>query len=292
MHDKTRPGAYILLITDGEPNCPNGTAMDPDYTIGEISKAAMGGIKTFAIGFGTLPDMDAMNMDLMAVAGGVPCDDMGKGTCKGRKFYAAEDGASLNQIIDSIAQAIVGEFTAACDDSCYANGCPNLGEICVKSTCKPDPCANVTNCAPGDYCYTDGNSPGTCVHACMTACATGETCTLGHCVADPCAITCPMGQACKLGTCVPDKCSAMGCDPGLTCISGSCIDDPCKYVTCPMGTMCITGTGSCIYGGVGTRDGEVPARMDTGCSFGKSPLFALSIPLLLLAAAMLRRRRA
>src|SRR5262249_20287824 len=73
-------GSFILLITDGEPNCADGAASEPDYTVSQIKAAADAKVRTFVIGFGALPTADQMAMNQMADAGGVPCTDM---TCNG-----------------------------------------------------------------------------------------------------------------------------------------------------------------------------------------------------------------
>jgi hypothetical protein len=309
MHDASRPGSYILLITDGEPNCgtscttPGTTtnvSSEPQYSACEVAvaAAATSPIKTFVIGFGALPTADQMAMDLMADAGQEPC--MGS-NCNGHKYYAADSAQALNDAIDAISQQISGEFGGVCDDSCYSNGCQNAGEICVAGMCKSDPCANVTTCAPGDYCYTDGNSPGTCVHACPMPCASGEVCTpQGTCQTDPCAtISCPQGQVCHAGNCVNDSCNtgmnAKPCDPGLLCLEGSCVDDPCRYVTCPTSTMCVTGTGACaatLTSGGGTGGGH--QRGGKGCDFGlggSSSAGVIALCLLAVALALRARRR-
>jgi hypothetical protein len=211
--------------------------------------------------------MDQTVMNNMAAAGGEPC--MGT-ACGGRKFYAAEDEASLNAAIDAITQQIVGEFGGGCDDSCYTNGCPNAGDVCVQGECKPNPCATVTTCAPGDYCLTDGTTPGVCAHACNTPCPQGTSCQVGQCQPDPCATaSCPMGQACEGGACVPNKCGDTGCEPGLLCQSGQCVDDPCRYVTCPDPTnyQCVSGTGACVSRGLTGTGGPRMRSNGAGCHF-------------------------
>jgi hypothetical protein len=224
--------------------------------------------------------------------------------CAGHQFYAADNGAALNAAIDAISQQITGEFGGVCNDSCYANGCMNAGEICYGGKCVTDPCANVkSTCPPGDYCYTTGNSPGTCVKPCTRPCPTGQLCnTLGNCVADPCAaVTCAQGQACANGQCITDNCTATGCPTGLLCYQGSCVDDPCHYVStgnasgCPTGLQCIAGTGACVGsltsgggpGGAGRNHGG-------GCELvggGPAGLFAGGLLLLTAFALRLRRRR-
>jgi hypothetical protein len=266
MHDPNRPGSYIMLITDGEPNCP-ASGTDPQYTVSSIANAAMGGIQTFVIGFGALPAADQMTMNMMAQAGGVPCTGA---ACNGHMFYPAESQAALNTFIESITQQIVGEFGGSCDDSCYANGCPNAGEICVQGKCVADPCASLPMCAPGDYCLTDGTSPGVCAHACGEPCAQGTTCQVGKCQPDPCATaSCPDGTVCQEGACVPDKCKTTPCLPGLICVGGECVDDPCRYVKCPDADnyQCISGTGACVSRGLMTLPTGKSRARHSGCHF-------------------------
>src|SRR5438045_6841651 len=65
-----RPASYIILITDGEPNCPDpSSAMEPDYTVAQVQAAATAGVKTFVIGFGQLPSSAQKAMNEMADAG-------------------------------------------------------------------------------------------------------------------------------------------------------------------------------------------------------------------------------
>jgi|GEM_PF-5373448 len=249
-----RPGAYIILITDGQPNCNAGDQSGKaTFTTARIANANSMNIKTFVVGFGNLDSTSASNMNTMAAAGGEPCT-----TCGTNKYYAADSAASLNDAITTITGQITGEFGGTCDDSCYTNGCSSFGAgfVCVKSMCKSDPCATVrSTCAPGDYCYTDGNSPGICVHPCTKICGAGEVCTLQ----DSCA-----------------KASAVQCSPtcqsGQVCINGVCADDPCNYVTqpdgthgCPSGQTCQSGTGVCLGNGAGGGGGRGGGR-NAGCS--------------------------
>jgi Mg-chelatase subunit ChlD len=293
------PGGYIILITDGEPNCNPGDGTAPTFTVSQITMASMMNIPTFAVGFGLLSGQDATNLDLMAAAGGKPC--MGT-ACNGHKYYVGDSATTLNMAIDAISQQIQGEFGGACDDSCYANGCMGAGEICVNGMCKIDPCINIAStCAPGDYCYTDGSSQGMCAHACATPCGAGQVCNLqGMCVNDACAtVSCGAGQTCHNGSCVTDSCDqsvnpmAKPCNPGLLCYQGTCMDDPCRYVTCPSGFTCLSGTGACA---AGSNGGSGPGRdrgASTGCTFSgtdASPAFVLILFAVALAARARRRR--
>lgn len=303
LHDSTRPGSYIILVTDGEPNCGDGSLDDPDYTVKVIGDVAADGVKTFVIGFGSLPTDSAGVMDDMALASTVPCTDV---SCGGRKFYAAEDQAGLDAMIEAVSQKIVGEFGGACDDSCYTNGCPNDGDACVNGECKPNPCAGFTACPTGAYCFWDGqSSQGTCKKGCKTACATGQYCNNGTCadVVDACdSITCNSGQVCYQGDCVVDKCGSTGCGAGQMCVGGQCRDDLCTFVQCPAGQTCTNHDGLCSAptggtsgGGGGGGGGRGNGRGAVGCNAGAGG--ALDLFGLLLAGGLgggglwLRRRR-
>jgi hypothetical protein len=290
MHDMMRPGSYILLVTDGEPNCPGhiGTEpTDPPYTVGAIARAATKGIKTFVVGFGALPMADQMAMNQMAMAGGEPCTGA---SCNGQMFYAAGSDASLQAAIDSISEQIFGEFGGLCDDSCYANGCPNAGQICVNDQCQLDPCLSVRNtCAPGDYCYTDGNSPGTCTPACPETCPPGQACTLTGCAPDLCAgIVCDSMLQCKDGVCAPTTCK--DCPANLFCIDGQCKDDPCRFIVCPQGATCQTLKGTCVGSAAGAGTDR---NHKSGCHFapGAHPDPMIWLSGLLLGAGVLVLRR-
>ncbi len=291
MNDDARPGSYIVIVTDGEPTCAGsvGPESDPDaYTSGAVKRAFNKGIKTFVVGFGALNATAKAAMNAMAVAGGVPCTGS---TCNSQQYYAAEDAAGLSAAIDSISSQIVGEFGGLCDDSCYANGCLNAGEICVAGMCKPDPCAAVrSTCAPTDYCYTDGTSPGSCTPICAMTCAPGESCGIGGCSVDPCAgVTCDSASYCKAGACVASTCK--DCLAGQICLDGVCKDDACRYVQCPTGSTCNSPKGSCSFSTGGGTGGKRD-RSGSGCHFAPGTRGDDTVVLLgLLALAFLVFRR-
>ena len=295
MHDANRPGSYIVLVTDGEPNCAGNVGTEtsePAYTIGAIKRAAAAGIKTFVIGFGALPPTDKAAMNQMAAAGLEPYTGT---ACNGQQYYAAESNAALSAAITSIAGQIVGEFGGVCDDSCYSNGCPNAGEICVKGACVPDPCAALRQtCAATDFCYTDGTSAGTCTPSCPATCPAGQACTLNGCAVDPCAgVTCDATTYCKSGTCVASSCKT--CDANLYCINGVCKNDPCRYVQCPMGATCTAEKGTCVAGtsgdGTGTNHGRASGCYFAAGQHADQAVFVFGL-LALVAVAARRRRRA
>lgn len=259
---------YLLLLTDGEPNC---TMDEPSLTYEALRAARLQSpsIKTFVLGLGTLPAASTLIMDKMAEAGGTAV------TGGAHAYYTAEDLPSLKAALAKILAVVTGEFSSACDDSCYAAdiGCKAPGETCIRGSCRPNPCAGIT-CDAGQYCYTDGVSPARCVAACATACPRYTRCELGRCVESACPTACGAGLVCDndTGRCAPDplcpsnpsplqKCHA----PSL-CQRGECVDDPCRFISCPAGTRCLPFSGSCEWappsasmdmGASGKTEGEV-----------------------------------
>jgi hypothetical protein len=89
---------YILLATDGEPNCDGASpttsgAVQANHVVDEITTAAAAGIRVFVIGMG--PATNLRNLDKFAVAG------------KTENYYpatsAAELGAALAAIVGQVA---------------------------------------------------------------------------------------------------------------------------------------------------------------------------------------------
>lgn len=84
---------YILLATDGEPNCDGASpttsgAVQANHVIDEISAAAAAGIKVYVIGMG--PSTNIRNLDKFAVAG------------ETEHYYPATSAAELNAALSSI----------------------------------------------------------------------------------------------------------------------------------------------------------------------------------------------
>lgn len=290
---------YILLLTDGEPNCSCSVATT--VTSIKNARSATPSISTFVVGYGALGAAGQKAMNDMAVAGGVPDTD------PMYKYYRADSSASLQAALDKILTVISGELGGGlCDDSCYSNGCP-AGQKCIYATCGKDPCAGVS-CAAGSYCYTDGTTPGRCVASCPMTCRAGYACANGACVQTPCSVaTCGPGSFCNASTkrCEPDPaCTGVKCKSPLECVAGKCSENPCRLVSCPAGTGCVPWTGQCqgltpaTEADGGTDDGS---RETGGCSVPAGPGHAagndgVAVALALLAAALcgvwLQRRRA
>ncbi|HEX6241081.1 MAG TPA: vWA domain-containing protein, partial [Polyangiales bacterium] len=109
----TRP-KYVLLVTDGAPNCstpnstggPGGQGFDNaavDQSVAEITAMAQDGIKTYVIGYGTRNDQQlSAALNRMAVAGGT--GDM--------EHRSIEDGMGLLDQFTKIAGQVAScEFT-------------------------------------------------------------------------------------------------------------------------------------------------------------------------------------
>ncbi len=284
LMDATRP-RYIVLITDGVPNCyptyggSDGTADTRAYALQQIQALFTQGVKTFIVGFGR--DVDATALGQMAAAGGTTRAGAEHG------YYEASDEASLRAVFDAIDAVQYGEITSgACDDSCYANGCP-AGQRCAADltsygsytlnlgTCVADPCAKVS-CAAGEYCRSDG----TCAKTCQS---------------------CARGEQCVDGACAPNPCYPLGCSGCPTCAdhlvcsqSGTCEDDPCTGVQCPASApTCSLGTCLALAGSAGQDAGGAFAAGGKagGCSCGSSGGLLTAAAALLALPLRWRRRR-
>jgi hypothetical protein len=90
---------YILLATDGEPNCDGASAttsgaVQTNHVIDEISAAAAAGIKVYVVGLG--PSTNLRNLDKFAVAG------------QTEHYYPATSAAELEAALS----AIVGQVAS------------------------------------------------------------------------------------------------------------------------------------------------------------------------------------
>jgi hypothetical protein len=293
-------GQYILLLTDGRPECANGSeSVNQTVTALRAAASATPPIKTFVVGFGMLDATSQAAMNQMADAGGVPSGD------PTYHYYQAGDATSLGQALDKILVTISGELgNAMCDDSCYANGCPNPGDKCIGRMCQKDPCAGVS-CSNGQYCYTDGTSPGTCVSVCATPCGAGTYCDRGQCVTAPCGAPCGPGTTCNQATksCEADpQCANLTpkCVAPEGCVAGKCVDDPCAsgLISCPAGSACTPWKGTCQSAGT---DPGMPTDPGSGgvssggcsCDLSRASQGSMWMSALVAAGllALLRRQR-
>lgn len=141
---------YILLATDGEPNCgSSGGAFGTD-TVGTksaITAALDAGIPTFVIGIATTNSTaanDALNE--AAVAGGHP--QTGAAT----KYYAVADTASLTEALSQI----IG-IAASCVISLDATPNANDWSIAIGATDKSGNVVEVPNNATDGWAYSDSS---------------------------------------------------------------------------------------------------------------------------------------
>lgn len=178
--------------------------------------------------------------------GGVTCDTGKPGACRFGVTQCAAGAVSCTSVTSSKTEECNG-----IDDDC--NGkiddeakCPRAGDLCLNGRCVA-PCASGEfKCDPGTVC--DGGS-GRCVDAACVgkACAPGEVCRAGACVA-PCSdVTCPHGQLCIGDKCVA-LCDGVKCKTGEVCRSGLCLPGctSCSGVACSGGTRCDPGTNDCV----------------------------------------------
>lgn len=90
-------GRYVLLATDGEPNCGNpADLLAPTVTesIAAIQALHAAGIPTFVLGFGDAINANPATLQAMAMAGGTG------------NYYAANSPAELAAALDAIADAV------------------------------------------------------------------------------------------------------------------------------------------------------------------------------------------
>jgi len=91
---------YLLLATDGEPNCAGGNNLmlaDADGAANAVANARTQGMDTFVIGIATSTDEDATNaLNQAAQAGGHP--QQGAAT----EYYSADDTATLEAALTEI----------------------------------------------------------------------------------------------------------------------------------------------------------------------------------------------
>jgi hypothetical protein len=100
---------FLLLATDGEPNCPDDDEDEDvdavDYTVAAIADALAEGFPTFVVGVDTSEDGAVENLNAMAEAGGRP-------RAGDPKFYLA----STQEEIEMALQEITGEIASCVFD--------------------------------------------------------------------------------------------------------------------------------------------------------------------------------
>jgi uncharacterized protein (TIGR03382 family) len=237
---------YVLLITDGMPDCNSGGPQNtPDsYAEAEASALHNAGFSVFVVGFGTATaGNDKATLDAIASNGGT------------NSSYSAMDQSTLETALD----AIVGQVV------CCTNNC-TLGAVQCDANGNIQTCAtqtsgctdwNTSPCRGGEVCQN-----GSCQPVCTNACTLGaaqcdgnggvQTCVTGSsgCTVwqdDSCG-----GAGCNNGACCPCVPGAQQCDAngdletcefprgtGATCpnwviqpcTGGACLNDAC-FTSC------------------------------------------------------------
>ena len=293
---------YIILVTDGDPNCgsdkryadPNTHVIDTDIAqypgtvLGELDRAfkQVPSIRTLVIGFDGDPNgVNTQNLENMGYYGG----DRRMGCGSGNNHCYSTAGVNsldFKRIFTAIITKLISEIGMFCDNSCYALGCAP-GEICTTDEsfpgphCVPDPCMGAS-CGGGTFCRL-----GQCVKACTDGCPAGTECRDGACAANPCSgKSCVDPQLCdpKNGACVESPCPMCIGKGYCDVATGKCETDQCKIISCPSGTHCVNhgdcqgdgdGTGGCHCGVASSGRGSGNG------SGGPSPFEALPVLLAL-----------
>jgi hypothetical protein len=92
---------FVLLATDGKPNCTSGGGDAKTNTMNEVQQLAASGTKVFVLGFGDIVAGDPTFLDQLATAGGAP-----KVTGP-NKFYQATNEQELKDALFKIAGGII-----------------------------------------------------------------------------------------------------------------------------------------------------------------------------------------
>ena len=234
--------AYVLLITDGMPNCnlaldpatcdtttagcPNTNTcsgssccglgakdcLDDTSTVGAAAALRAAGIPVYVVGFDSslTSGNNKAVLDAVAAAGGTGSS------------YVASNQAALQAALSQIAQNT---------STCCTNACTSGATRCTASgaleTCQLDPTAGCTNWVAQSCPTMSACQGGSCV-ACSNACAAGaqrcsngdaQTCTVGAggCTVWTTTTSCGYGELCSGGSCT----SCQGCSLGASrCTAG------------------------------------------------------------------------
>lgn len=100
--DRSEPAKYVLLVTDGDPNCSGTSRTNVDLVARADSIAAVealrsAGIQTFVIGYQTEGSEFAAQLDSMAAAGGTGAT----------RHRSVNSGADLSATVSTLAGSVV-----------------------------------------------------------------------------------------------------------------------------------------------------------------------------------------
>jgi hypothetical protein len=149
---------FIVLATDGQPNCPMSGGMQTDDTpgaVGAVTAAHTAGVPTFVVGIsaGGAPEM-ALNM--MAVAGGYPQVN------QPQQYYPVSSTAEFVAVL----QTLVGMATTctfSVPNPPTQDGTTSRADIAVKATTGGTTVVIPPN-DPNGWTYTDTNMTSVVLH--------------------------------------------------------------------------------------------------------------------------------
>jgi hypothetical protein len=236
------------------------------------------------------------------------CDPAHGGGC--RTDYACASISSANVCVSACAGDVDcpnslggAQSCRICDGLCFPKDNP--------ATQIGAPCANNTNCGPGQYCFKFFYSTqGVCTQSCSTvcgACPNGSTCrSIPPAGSGPSSEVCM--RDCQPGTCATNQqCGPVqggwGCMPSCSSIADCPNGWSCYYGQCTNAAISGDAGGTCALcfrgeGGAGGSGGESDAGSGggglnpggCGCDAGGAGLFALAA--VAVSWNLLRRRRA
>ncbi len=153
---------YLLLVTDGLPNCmPGDTSTTADDSLGAESavvKARMAGVPTFVVGLATSTDATVTaTLDQMALNGG---EAQAGGTSS---YFAVTDGASLEAALTAIVGAV-----ASCTLP-LTNVPPGLTNVAVSATKSSGTTVQIRQDPSDGWTFTDSSEDAIILNG--TACA-------------------------------------------------------------------------------------------------------------------------
>lgn len=278
--------AYVLLITDGQPNCngsldgntctctkstygclpgSGGTSyncLDDTRTEDAAAQVRAAGFPVYVVGFGASSTVDnnAAVLDAIASSGGT------------NHSYSALSTGDLQAALNQIVGGVTGCCTNACTPGTYdcsasgalkkcevqASGCYDWSTYpCANgSTCQGGSCQACNSTCAAGATQCSGSGVQTCVadvNGCTSwnggsACASGSVCSGGAC--QSCSATCVAGARQCAGDGLSQACvaDANGCT--------SWVDEPCTAGTTCSGGLC-TSCNGCSAGDVQCA-GNVP----------------------------------
>jgi hypothetical protein len=151
---------FIVLATDGQPNCPASGSMSADDAPGAIAAvtaAATAGIPTFVVGIATGGGTAETTLNSMAVAGGYP--QAGAAT----QYYAVSDTAGFASVL----RTLVGKVTT-CQFSIptppTTDGTTSREDIQVTGGTGTPPDTAIAPDATNGWTYTDNTHTSITLH--------------------------------------------------------------------------------------------------------------------------------